>query len=66
MKVKDLLHKIEDAGLYIELIENESGASYGIYKKNDAAIVYTNKKDKKIKKINCQYINGKRLLILYI
>ena len=66
MKVKDILHKIEDAGLYIELIDSESGASYGIFKRNDAAIVYTNKKEQKVKKINCQYINNKRLLIIYI
>lgn len=65
MKVKDILNKINDTGLYIELIDIESGASYGIFKKNDALLVYDNeKKNKKVKKINVQYYQGKRLLML--
>lgn len=65
MKVKDILNKINDMGLYIELIDVGSGASYGIFKKNDALLVYDNeKKNKKVKKINVQYYQGKRVLML--
>lgn len=65
MKVKDVLKKINDFGLYIEIIDVESGASYGIYKKNDALLVYNNElKNKNIQKINVQYYQGKRLLML--
>ncbi len=67
MKVKDIIKKIDDLGLYIELIDNDTGASYGFYKKNDPLLVYdTRKKNATIKRINTQYIKGKRLLILYI
>lgn len=66
MKVKDILKKINDLALYIEIIDVESGASYGIYKKNDALLVYNNElKNKNIQKINVQYFNNKRILILY-
>ena len=65
MKVNDILKKINDCGLYIEIIDAESGASYGIFKKNDALLVYDNeKKNKKVKKINVQYYQGKRILML--
>lgn len=67
MKAKDVIKKINDLGLYIELIDDESGASYGIFKKNDALLVYNNElKAKNIQKINVQYFNNKRTLILYI
>lgn len=67
MKIKDILKKVEDVGLYIEIIDIESGASKGIYKKNDALLVYNNElKNKNIQKMNVQYINNKRILILYI
>ena len=67
MKIKDVLKKINDSGLYIELIDVESGASYGIFKKNDPLLVYNNElKNKNIKKINVQYYQGKRLLILVV
>lgn len=65
MKVKDILKKINDLGLYIEIIDAESGASYGIFKRNDSLLVYNNElKNKNIKKINIQYIKGKRILLL--
>lgn len=65
MKVNDILKKITDCGLYIEIIDVESGASYGIFKKNDALLVYNNElKNKNIKKINVQYYQGKRILML--
>lgn len=65
MKVKSLLKKIEDPKIYIEFIEKGSGASYGFYTKND--LIYNDKfSNYNIKKINIQYINNKRLLIIYI
>lgn len=67
MKIKDILKKIDDFMLYIEIIENESGASFGVFKKNDALIVYDNSlKNKNIKKINVQYFESKRVLVLYV
>lgn len=67
MKVIDILKKIEDSKLYIEIKETETGASYGIFTKNDALLVYNNDlKNRNIKKINVQYYNGKRLLILEV
>lgn len=67
MKVIDILKKIEDVKLYIEIKETETGASYGIFTKNDALLVYNNNlKNRNIKKINVQYYNGKRLLMLEV
>ena len=67
MKVKDIINKIEYNKLYIELIDFESYSSLGFYRKNDLLLLYdNNRKNQTIKKINCQYIKGKRLLILYI
>lgn len=65
MKVKDILKKIEDLKLYIELIDYKDFASYGFYTKND--LIYNDKYNNLlIKKINVQYIKNKRLLVLYI
>ena len=64
MKVYDILKKINDFGVYIEL-KTEDGTSLGFYKKNDPFIVYNNNiKNKSIKDINTQYMQGKRLLVL--
>ena len=67
MKVIDILKKITDVKLYIEIKEVESGASFGIFTKNDASIVYNNTlKNKTINNINVQYYKGKRLMILEV
>lgn len=67
MKVIDILKKIEDTKIYIEIKDKETGASRGIFTKNDALLVYNNDlKNRSIKKINVQYYNGKRLLILEV
>ena len=65
MKVKDILKKINDKKLYIEFIDNQTGASYGFYSKND--LIYNDRfNNDTIKNINIQYIDNKRLLVLYI
>ena len=65
MKVKDILKLINDTKLYIEIIDEQSGASYGFYNKND--LIYNDKFNNcKIKKISVQYFDSKRVLILYI
>ena len=65
MKVKDILKNIEDKKLYIEFIDLKSGASYGIFTKND--LIYNDKfNNDKIKKINFQYISTKRIMLIYI
>lgn len=65
MKVKDIIKLINDCKLYIEFIDKQSGASYGFYSKND--LIYNDKfSNDKIKKINVQYFDGKRTLIIYI
>ena len=67
MKVIDILKKINDVKLYIEIKEVESGASFGIFTKNDSSIVYNNRlKNKTINNINVQYYNGKRLIVLEV
>ena len=64
MKVIDLVKKIEDTKLYIEIIEIGSYASFGFYNKD------TIKQCKFIKstiaKINANYYDNKRLLEIYI
>ena len=65
MKVKDLIKKIEDQKIYIEFIDLQSNSSYGFYNKND--LIYNDKfNNYKVKKINIQYIQNKRLLVIYI
>lgn len=65
MKVKSLLKKIEDPKIYIEFIEKGNGASYGFYTINE--LKYNVKfRNENIKKLNIQYINNKRLLVIYI
>ncbi len=67
MQVKNILQLIEDPKIYIELkyTIDEGGGSFGFFTKNE--LYYNDKlKNKKIKKINIQYINNKRLLILEV
>lgn len=67
MKVKDIIKKISDPKIYIEIkytIE-DGGGSFGIFTKND--LQYNDKmKNKNIEKINIQYYDSKRLLILEV
>lgn len=70
MKVKEITRQVQDPKLYIEIIEEGSGASFGIYTKKE--IFYQEKLQKAtIKSLNVQYLKGKnfadkRLLILKV
>ena len=65
MKVKDILKKIQDNKIYIEIKDVDCGTSFGFFTKNE---LYCNDKlkNKKIEKINVQYFDSKRLLILEV
>lgn len=65
MRVRDILEKIEDVNLYIELRNLKSDESYGTYKKNEL-IHYYRFDYNTIKKINVQYIENKRTIVLYV
>lgn len=67
MKVKDILKKINDPKIMIEIKENtkNGGASHGFYTKND--LHYNTKiQNYLIYSINIQFINSIRLLVLEI
>jgi hypothetical protein len=65
MKIKDIIKKINDCKLYIEIKDRKTGASYGFYTKSD--LIYNDKYNNYlIKAINSQYHNNKRLLVLEI
>lgn len=67
MKIKDILKKIDDSSLYVEIREKSSDITIINCKKNDPLIVYNNTlKNNKIKALNVQYLNNKRTLIIYI
>lgn len=63
MKIKQIIEKIDDPKLYIEIIDKDY-ISYGLYTKNE--LIYNTKfNNDKILSIDVQYFN-KRVLILYI
>ena len=65
MKIKDIIKIITDPKLYIEIIDKQTGASYGFFTKSE--LIYKEKYNKCIiKNLNIQYINNKRLLVLTI
>lgn len=65
MKVKEIVRQITDSKLYIEIVENEGGASFGFYTKKE--IFYRDNLMKAtVKSINAQYFNGKRLLLIKV
>lgn len=66
MKIKDILNKINDYGLFIRII-NEDDCVIFEGKKNDPTIVSdTILKNTTIKNINANYKNAKRYLIIEI
>ena len=67
MKVENILKLINDKKLYIELkyTPENGGGSFGFFTKNE--LQYNDKlKNRKIEKINVQYINNKRILVLEV
>lgn len=62
MKIKDILNLIKDTKIYIEIIEKNSGASFGIY--TNKSVFQRELIEKNVKEINVQYIDGKRILII--
>ena len=65
MKVKDLLKIISDVKLYIEFKDKQSYASYGFYTKSD--LIYNDKfNNYKIDNITSQYIDKKRVIVVFI
>lgn len=67
MKIKDILKLINDPKIYIEIkyTPENGGGSFGFFTKNE---LYYNDdvKNRKVEKINVQYINNKRILILEV
>lgn len=64
MKIYDVIHKFTDEGLWFEVVENGSYASFGIFKRQE--LINSRFYEKSIVKINFQYIKGKRLVVFYI
>lgn len=66
MYLSQLVGMIGDCKLYIELVELYSRASFGFYTtKTIRESQFWKGIDTKIVEINCQYHNGKRILVLY-
>lgn len=66
MKVKDILKLIEDEKILIEIKDTITYGSYLIGNYKDVTLNSYKFKDYKIDKINVQYTNNTRYLILYI
>lgn len=67
MKIKNILELINDPKIYIEIkyTPENGGGSFGFFTKSD--LYYNdNLKNRKVEKINVQYIDDKRLLILEV
>jgi len=64
MKIYDILPKITDVKLYFEIIDNGSGASFGFFTKKE--LEQSRFYEKYVLTINFQYIDNKRVMIIYI
>lgn len=65
MKVKEIIRQVIDPKLYIEVIEESSGASFGFNTKKE--IFYRDNLMKAtVKSINSNYYNGKRVLTIKV
>lgn len=67
MKIKDILTLINDPKVYIEIkyTPESGGGSFGFFTKDE--LHYNDDlKNRKIEKINVQYFNNKRLLVLEV
>ena len=52
MKVKDIIKKINDYKLYVEIKDRKTGASYGFYTKSDLIKYISNSKSCQTKMIS--------------
>jgi len=64
MKVKNVIDLVKDVKLYYEIIEEESGASFGEFWKS--ILEQSRFINYEVKKINFQYRNNKRFMIIYV
>lgn len=64
MKIYDIIHLITDVRIKIRLIELSTLFDYGCYKKEN--LVKSKLYNKKIKKIDIQYYNENRTIVLYV
>jgi hypothetical protein len=64
MKIYDIIHKFTDSGLWYEVVENGSYASFGFFKQDE--LISSRFYEKSFVKINFQYVDGKRLVVFYI
>lgn len=65
MYIANFVGMVEDKKLYIEILDNFTYGSYGFYNVDDLR-KNTELMNKRVIKINCQYIGNKRVLLLYI
>lgn len=61
MNIEDIVGLIKDSKLYIELIEEDSGASFGFYNNSCVPLDFLRKR---VKSINANYYDNKRYLII--
>lgn len=61
MNIEDIVGLIKDSKLYIELIEEDSGASFGFYNNSYVPLDFLSKR---VKSINANYYDNKRYLII--
>jgi hypothetical protein len=61
MNIKDIMILIKDVKVNIEIIEKESGSSFGFYNKDYIPADFLTRE---IKEINVQYVDGKRILVI--
>ena len=67
MKIREFRKFIKDNKLYLEIVDAETGYSFGCYKINDEHLMYrTRLLNAKIKEISAQYYEGKRFIILKV
>lgn len=65
MKIREFRKFIKDNKLYLEIVDAETGYSFGCYKINDENLIYSTRLlNAEIKEISSQYYEGKRFIIL--
>ena len=67
MTIRQFRKFIKDNKLYLEIVNDETGYSFGCYKINDENLIYSTRLlNAKIKEISAQYYEGKRFIILKV